>query len=155
MAKKANLDTAEKLDITIRRGDSFELLFNIKDNDGSPVALETNNYTFFIQVQSITSSSGARTSAAPRKTLIAGSTVAQTKSTATPSTPAKESIFRFEGRDDLGNIKLRADAVDTAKLPSGNYLYEVQYSYDDDGFTRVRTILRGSFIVKEDIATAL
>ena len=155
MAKKANLDSAEKLDITVRRGDSFELLLNMKDNTGVAIPLESNDYRFFIQIQSVIPARANTAGAQPRKVLIAGSTLDQTRSTKSAASPAKQSIFFFTERDDLGNIKLRANAVDTSNLPTGNYLYEIQYSYDDNGFERVKTILRGNFIIREDIATAL
>lgn len=155
MAKKANFDSAEKLDITIRRGDSFDLLLNMKDNSGAAIPLETNDYRFFIQIQSVVPPVSNARSVQPRKVLIAGSTLDETRSTKTASSPATQPIFFFSDRDDLGNIKLRANASDTSNLPVGNYMYEIQYSYNDDGFDRVKTILRGSFSVKEDIATAL
>ncbi len=155
MAKKANLDTAEKLDITIRRGDSFELLFNIKDNDGNNVPLETNDYVFSIQVQSNVVNRATRSSQPARKVVIAGSTLDVTKSSKTSSSPATNSIFFFDDRDDDGNIKLRANAADTALLPVGNYVYDIQYSFEDDNFKRVKTLLKGNFIIKEDITTVV
>jgi hypothetical protein len=37
MATQANLDIAQRLDLTCRKGDSFQLLFNVKDSDGALV----------------------------------------------------------------------------------------------------------------------
>jgi hypothetical protein len=44
MASKANLDVAEKLDITCRKGDTFELSLNFKDSAGVAIPLVTNSY---------------------------------------------------------------------------------------------------------------
>ena len=155
MAKKANLDVSDKLDITIRRGDSFELSLNIKDNEGNNIQLVTGDYNFFIQIKSIVSSSSISATSAPRKTVIAGSSLAETTATNSPTRKASSPIFSFVDRDDEGNVKLRAEAEDTAKLPVGSYVYDIQYKYVNNGFNTVTTLLRGSFIVKEDITTSV
>lgn len=41
MATQANLDIAQRLDITCRKGDSFQLLFNVKDENGALVDFTT------------------------------------------------------------------------------------------------------------------
>ena len=51
MANKANLDVAESLDITIKRGDSFEMGINIKDSGGVNLPLLTDDYSFVIQIK--------------------------------------------------------------------------------------------------------
>lgn len=155
MAKKANLDVSDKLDITIRRGDSFELSLNIKDNEGNNVQLVTGDYNFYIQVKSVVSSSSVSATSAPRKTVIAGSSLTETTTTNSPTRKASSPIFSFVDKDDEGNVKLRAEAEDTAKLPVGSYVYDIQYKYINDGFNTVTTLLRGSFIVKEDITTSV
>ena len=45
MALKANLDIAQRLDITCRKGDTFELIITIKDSNGS--ALDLSTYSDF------------------------------------------------------------------------------------------------------------
>jgi len=45
MALKANLDIAQRLDITCRKGDTFELVITIKDSEGS--ALDLSTYSDF------------------------------------------------------------------------------------------------------------
>lgn len=161
MASKANLDVSEKLDITIRRGDSFDLSINIKDNDGNNLALETNNYEFTIQVKNpVVSKAPRRTAqlqrATPQKTLIAASSLTQSETQNVPKNKEADSpIFEFVDRDDNGNITLRATAANTATLPVGNFIYDLQYKYAANGFDNVTTILKGNFIVKEDISTTV
>ena len=41
MALKANLDIAQRLDITCRKGDTFELIITIKDANGTALDLTT------------------------------------------------------------------------------------------------------------------
>ena len=45
MALKANLDIAQRLDITCRKGDTFELIITIKDSNGT--ALDLTSYADF------------------------------------------------------------------------------------------------------------
>lgn len=161
MASKANLDVSEKLDITIRRGDSFDLSINIKDNDGNNLALETNNYEFTIQVKNPVVSKTSRRTAQrqlsnPQKTLIAASSLTQSETQNVPKNKEADSpIFEFVDRDDDGNISLRASAANTATLPVGNFIYDLQYKFTSESFDNVTTILRGNFIVKEDISTTV
>lgn len=161
MASKANLDVSEKLDITVRRGDSFDLSINIKDNDGNNLALETNNYEFTIQVKNPVVSKSLRRTApvqkvAPQKTLVAASSLTQSETQNVPKNKEADSpIFEFVDRDDNGNVTLRASAANTATLPVGNFVYDLQYKFTSGSFDNVTTILKGNFIVKEDISTTV
>lgn len=161
MANKANLDVSEKLDITVRRGDSFELSLNIKDNSGNNLPLLTDDYEFVIQVKTPASSTASRrspqarqTSAIPQRSLIAASSLKESETQNVPSNKEADlPIFSFENRDDNGNVTLRATAANTATLPVGSFVYDLQYKYLSNGFETVTTILKGNFIVKEDIST--
>jgi len=157
MGQKANLDISEKLDITCRRGDSFELTLNIKDSASVALPLATEGYTFFFQVKSVSKVRTSNPSISPsRRTLIAGSTLAESPTGGeNVEKEAESSIFTFEGKDDLGNVTLKATAEATSRLPVGRYTYDLQYQVDVSGFKKTTTILRGSFVVKEDISTAV
>ena len=50
MASKVNLDISERLDITCRKGDSFDLTLTLKDSTGTAIALSTGSYSFLMQV---------------------------------------------------------------------------------------------------------
>lgn len=159
MASKANLDVSEKLDITIRRGDSFELSINIKDNEGNNIQLLTDNYEFVIQIKTPATSSRRgsqvkRTSSLPQRNLVAASSLQESTTQDVPKDQSAESpIFVFEDKDDNGNVTLRATAANTATLPVGVFVYDLQYKHEVNGFENVTTILKGNFTVKEDIST--
>jgi hypothetical protein len=159
MANKANLDVSEKLDITIRRGDSFELSINIKDNEGNNLPLLTDNYEFVIQIKTPVTSSrrgsqAKRTSSLPQRSLVAASSLQESTTQDVPKDQSAESpIFVFENKDDNGNVTLRATAANTATLPVGVFVYDLQYKHEVNGFENVTTILKGNFTVKEDIST--
>jgi len=156
MASKANLDVSEKLDITIKRGDSFELFLNFKDSAGANLPLLTDEYEFIIQVKTAQNNQGAQASTTKRRTLVAGSalTESQTKGVA-KAEEAESPIFVFEDIDDLGNVVLRSTAESTSKLPVGRFVYDLQYKVLINAFQKVTTVLRGNFTIKEDISTAV
>ena len=43
MASKVNLDVSEKLDITCKKGDTFNLGLLLKDSSGTALTLSTSN----------------------------------------------------------------------------------------------------------------
>lgn len=139
MATKANLDVAEKLDITCRKGDTFELSLNFKDSAGSNIALLTDQYDFFMQVRS------PKKTANTRGTLIAGTL---SKGDQAKGTDNSGNVgFVFEDIDNSGNVTVRASADTMANFPSGRYTYDLQYTVNN----KTTTVLKGSFTVNDDI----
>lgn len=139
MATKANLDVAERLDITCRKGDTFELSLNFKDSDGNNIALLTDEYDFFMQVRS------PKKTANTRGTLVAG-----TLSKGDQAKGADKSSnvgFNFEDIDDSGNVTVRASADTMANFVAGRYTYDLQYTVNN----KTTTVLKGSFTVNDDI----
>lgn len=157
MAQKANLDVSEKLDVSCKRGDSFELFLNIKDSASAALPLLTDGYEFIIQIKTLNSvqPQGSQISS-QKRTLVAGSALTESATKGVSTTKDAEApIFVFENIDDLGNVTLRATAESTSRLPVGRFTYDLQYKVLVDGFSKVTTILRGNFSVKEDISTAV
>lgn len=148
-SKKVNLDIAQTLNITCRRGDTFELSLTLKDDAGASLNMLSNNYKFMMQVRSDDANDGAfdlvlstlygrPTDASANTSIIeAMETTDATASTGTNLT------------QDVVTIKVPAPVM--RGVPAGRYLYDLQYtSGDDDSFHR--TLLKGSFVVNEDVA---
>ena len=141
MASKANLDVAEKLDITCRKGDTFELQLNLKDSSGNALPLVTDKYDFLMQVR------GGRRRQGQKGALVAGTTTkGQQALSKDGSTPIG---FSFQEADDLGNVKVFASASTMEKFEAGRYNYDLQYIVNE----KTTTILKGSFNVNDDIST--
>ena len=51
MASSVNLDVAERLDITCRRGDTFSLTLTLTDSSGDVITLATSGYEFLMDVK--------------------------------------------------------------------------------------------------------
>jgi hypothetical protein len=147
MASKLNLDTADKLDITCKRGDTFLLNLRLKDTDGNPIQLQTLGYTFLMQVRD------------PNTQVVVGEDT-QSKGRVILSTPnAKETVQNRDGNpesnlsfgdvtvDDLGNVTITATNAVMKQINPGKYIYDIQ-SVASDVY---KTIIRGSFVVNDDI----
>jgi len=139
MASKVNLDISERLDITCRRGDTFELTLTLKDPAGVAKTLSTSKFSFLMQVHKPRSSS---------KSLVIGSVNAGERT---------DNVFEPFVVDDSGNLTIKATAATMRQVPAGRYVYDLQEivpssTSSDDTHT---TILRGTFTVNEDIAKSI
>ena len=54
MATTLNLDIAQELDITVRKGDNFSFTVTVKDSNGDAVDINPANYTFNMDVRTST-----------------------------------------------------------------------------------------------------
>jgi len=160
-----NLDITDRLDITCRQGDTFELTLTLKDADGEALPLSTDQYKFLMQVRG--SRSARRPTALFRRTdgggggeadsddaLIVDGGIANTNGiiigTVGQGKQAKVN-FTFKDLDDSGNVTLFLSAADMRKVEPARYKYDLQYIVDDTQ----RTVLEGSFKVNSDISKAL
>ena len=130
MASKVNLDVSERLDITCRKGDTFSLTVTLKDSTGTVITLADSSYTFLMEVWST-----SRTATAP----VIGSTTSASPGDAT---------FETFATDNDGNVTISATAATMRTVPAGAYRYDLQQMVGDVH----TTILKGAFIVNEDIS---
>ena len=136
MASKVNLDVAEKLDITCRKGDTFSLTLTLKNSSGTALTLSTSGYEFLMQVRS------RQKSNRDRKLVIGSNTLgASTQSGVN---------FSF-ALDDTGNVTISATADHMRKVDPGRYVYDLQQIFSGVS----TTILKGNFTVNDDISDAL
>jgi len=143
MAQKVNLDVAERLDITCRRGDSFSLSLTLKDSTGTAIDLgaEGAGYSFLFDVKGAkeTQSNGS----------VVRPVVASSSSNVSKINAALNDAFGFtKSTVTTGLVTLAATAANMEFLPTGVYVYDVQ---QNDG-TSTTTILKGNFRVNEDIS---
>jgi len=137
MASKLNLDVSEKLDITCKRGDTFNLGLLIKDSAGTAITLSTSSYEFLMQVR------GRRGASGHELPLILG-TASKGKSAVT-NVGANNFTVTI---DDSGNATFSASDTIMARIAPGRYVYDIQQIVDSVS----TTILEGRFIVNDDIS---
>ena len=149
MASKVNLDIAEKLDITCRRGDSFELSLTLKDSTGTALQLEALGYEFLMDVKGPKS---VQRDGKIARSVIASSSLSSstTNVTRADGTTVDELTngFVFSAGTNAGLVVVTATADVMKELPVGRYIYDIQQKVGD----AVTTILKGSFKVNEDIS---
>ena len=151
MANKVNLDISEVLDITCRQGDTFELTLTLKDSSGSGLNLSTDKYSFVMQVWP-----SGRKGSNP----IIASTEKGLKGRVLPpnitQNQSREAYFESFVVDDNGNVTIKATASTMRRVPAGRYIYDLQYILPTtSGVDTHTTILRGSFVVNEDVTKAV
>jgi len=157
---KVNLDVTERLDITCRQGDTFELTLTLKDSSGTGLTLSTDDYKFLMQVRQGKSGRSALTSRRaptgpdpggggeadppeePGEGIVVGSTGSGVQG------PVN---FTFQDNDDSGNVTVFLSARDMRRVPAGRYKYDFQYI---KGATE-KTVLEGRFTVNSDVSKSL
>jgi|TARA_R100001082_G_scaffold89504_1_gene55970 hypothetical protein len=141
MANKVNLDVAEKLDITCRRGDTFSLTLTLKDSSGTALQLSTLGYEFLMDVKT----GRKQTDEGLKRDVVASSSLSKSTSKVDPKL---SNGFQFTDITDSGTVKVTASADTMRSIPVGAFVYDIQQKVGDE----VTTILTGSFRVKEDIS---
>ena len=137
MSTKVNLDVSEKLNITCKRGDTFNLGLLMKNSSG--VALDVSSYVFLMQVK------GDPDPVTGERPLIMGTNQIGRKARAEDDDLPTN--FDIES-DANGNVTITALASIMAKIAPGSYVYDIQQSVNDT----VTTIFEGRFIVNDDIS---
>ena len=142
MAKKVNLDVAQTLNITCRRGDTFKLDLTLKDAAGD--ALDLDDYKFSMQVRDSEFNDG--------DVGLLASTVE-----GVPNGASYLATIEPINGTSAGAIEIIIKDVDMKKVPSGRYVYDLQYIIPEAGtgpngaYDVTTTILKGAFIVNEDV----
>tara|TARA_R110002012_G_scaffold266201_1_gene449701 strand:- start:182 stop:610 length:429 start_codon:yes stop_codon:yes gene_type:complete len=137
---KINFDISKRLDITVKRGDSFSLELTLKDSSDN--ALNLYGDTFHFAVSTPNGILMGTDTVVPLPVITANQQITDTVST-TASTAT-------------GKVKFEATATELkSNLQAGIYRYDIQYVdatdlVDEEG--NARTILFGNFIVKDDFS---
>lgn len=146
MAKKVNLDVAQTLNITCRRGDTFQLNMTLKDSEGIPLVLNgaddpSNAYKFAMQIRNSADQDGAV------------GLLASTVEGAPEGASSYITIQEITG-DGNGVIAVVIDDADMKNFQSGRYVYDLQYRIPNgapNSKDLTKTILKGAFVVNEDV----
>jgi hypothetical protein len=128
MATTLNLDIAQELDITVRKGDSFSFTGTVKDSDGNAVDINPANYTFNMDVRTSTDRSS-------RDNVILSSAGIPGGLTAT-------------GAAD-GTLTIEGGVISMDNIQEGSYMYDIQSFKAETSF--YQTWFFGQFTVNADI----
>ena len=139
MATKVNLDVSEKLNITCKKGDTFNLGLLMKDANGD--ALDVSTYRFLMQVK------GDPDPDTGERPLIIGT--ASEGKLAQRDRDGLATNFTITS-DESGNVTINATAKTMELIDAGSYVYDIQQINNIDVTT---TIFEGRFIVNDDISS--
>ena len=175
MANQINLDRSQRVDITCKRGDTFNLNLEIKDSSGNPLHLgevqETidpnapglhqsqERYYYTLEVRETDMDDDLGTGANGYALKIEG-TVSTTSTGLVTFTATHEQMGAAVDADD----DFEADSVTTG-LSAGLYVYDIQQKIVDlgtdaatggtgtaaDEISSIETLLYGTFKVVEDV----
>lgn len=126
MATQINLDIANRVDVTTRRGDTFTLELTFKDEDGVAIDL-SSGYHWMMQVRESDTSSAA---------LLDGD-----------SNDNNANAFGFAGNNN-GLLTITASAAVMKAVEGGLYVYDLQSSQG----AVVTTWMYGIFKINEDVS---
>ena len=135
-----NLDVAQKLDITCRRGDTFSLVLIFKDSTGTLInvgdidgAVPVYSFSFEVRDFATDDQDNARLS---------------TNSNARGDRVSNVTIENVTSDGSDGTIRIVISAEEMSKIASGVYVYDLQANTITGGaISNVQTWVRGSFIV--------
>jgi len=148
MASKITLDTADKLDIVCKKGDTFLLNLRLKDTDGVAIELATLGYTFLMQVreQSFQDPNSIEPSLMKGDVVISTPDAKETK-IEEGQAPVTNLTFEPIVVDDNGNATITATHNTMKQIAAGRYVYDIQSVVGGV----YKTVVRGGFIVNDDI----
>ena len=126
MATSINLDIANRVDITTRRGDTFVLELTFNDEQGDPIDL-SSGYDWMMQVRETDTSTSA---------LLDGD-----------SNDDNANDFGFTG-DNNGLLTITASADVMAGIEGGIYVYDLQSAQG----AVITTWMYGIFKINEDVS---
>ena len=134
---QVNFDVAQELDITTVKGVTFSLDLTLKDSSGT--AIDITNYVFYTQVfdgsRLLISTTDAKDSGLQK--VSDGNLVVTKDSDQTANT---------------GKFNISITSAVMSSIEAKGYRYEVQMSTTGDSSGVDTTILRGAFIVIQDLA---
>lgn len=133
MANAVNLDTAKRVDITCRKGDTF--LLNLDTTSASGADLNLTGYTFKMEVRTSDESTG-------------GEAADDVILTTVDTDNSELKQIEIPTQDANGNLTFRVSATNMAGVDSGLYVYDIQATVGGV----VTTWLYGTFKINEDVS---
>ena len=155
MAQTINLDTSQRVDITCRKGDTFDLSLTLKDNSATPASIVADKDTFKMEVRTTDDGGTAYSSSGDSNAEIILSTLDDSSDSKHIS--VKDSTGTALTSEDAGEaptdgiVRFFVTAANMASRPSGLYVYDIEMT-DDDKNSKVTTLIHGTFKINEDVS---
>lgn len=142
MAQQINLDTAQRVDITCRRGDTFDMSLTIQDAAGATALAADDTFKMEVRVADTNDTAYGTTAGDSNDNIIL--------STLDPSSGATKQItFDLTGHA-TGVVTFTTTAAIMLTRPSGLYVYDIEMT--DTSEAKVTTLIYGTFKINEDVS---
>jgi hypothetical protein len=159
MANQINLDRSQRVDITCKRGDTFNLNLELKDDSGAPLVLGvtqdpngTDYYFYKMEVREADTQNGT---GGPGTN---GGYVLSIDGVVDPSTGTAPDVVASEN-PGLVTFTKSHDLMTGTDVPAGIYVYDIQQKITSDAnastVSSVETLLYGIFKIVEDVTVNL
>lgn len=153
MAKAINLDTSQRVDITCRKGDTFDLSLTLKDNASTPASVVADNDTFKMEVR--TTDEGGDPYADSEATIILSTEDtdnSDTKQIVLKDSAGTNMTSSSVGLADTdGVVRFTVSSSNMASTSAGLYVYDIEMT-DASESSKVTTLIYGTFKINEDVS---
>ena len=144
MATQINLDTAQRVDITCRRGDTFDMSLTIQDAGGVTALASADSFKMEVRVADTddTVYTDDLTHGDDNNNIIL--------STLDDAAGATKRIA-YDLTEETGVVTFTATAAIMLTRPSGLYVYDIEMTDHSDS-SKVTTLIYGTFKINEDVS---
>jgi hypothetical protein len=153
MAKTINLDTAQRVDVVCRKGDTFDLTLTLKDTASTPASIVADADTFKMEVRTTDDAGDAYSSG---DAVIILSTEDDTNSDTkqiivkdSAGTTLDDSTVGVADTD--GVVRFTVTSSNMGLTLSGLYVYDIEMT-DFSNSNKVTTLIYGTFKINEDVS---
>jgi hypothetical protein len=153
MAKTINLDTAQRVDVVCRKGDTFDLTLTLKDTASTPASIVADADTFKMEVRTTDDAGDAYSSGdaviilsteddanSDTKQIIVKDSAGTTLDDSTVGVADTDGVVRFTVTSSNMGLTL-----------SGLYVYDIEMT-DNSNSDKVTTLIYGTFKINEDVS---
>ena len=155
MAKTINLDTAQRVDVVCRKGDTFDLALTLKDTAATPASIVTKADSFKMEVRT---SDDSNTAYANGDATIVLSTEDSDGTGDTKQINVKDSggfnLPYDPASSDVitdGIVRFSVSSTIMASISAGLYVYDIEMT-DASPSSKVTTLIYGTFKINEDVS---
>jgi len=157
MAQTINLDTAQRVDIVCRKGDTFDLSLTLKDSsNANSIVNEDDSFKMEVRVSDDSNTAYGAGAGDSNSNIILSTldeatgatkeiTVKDSSGENLPISPASDAVI------EDGIVRFSVTSAIMATRPAGLYVYDIEMTdaSDDD---KVTTLIYGTFKINEDVS---
>lgn len=159
---KVNLDTSQRVDITCRKGDTFELSLTLKDDRDTSIFFQNDSFKMEVRASDDSNTAYGTTAGDSNDNIILSTLDPKTDggdlTAGTKEITVKDStnvdLPHADGGSSVvtdGIVKFGVNSAIMATRPAGLYVYDIEIT-DVSESNKVTTLIYGTFKINEDVS---